>query len=159
MKHKSPMQENPLTRNPSKHEQFTPVWVSSHTCSHPPRSWLQRFTLLSVASGTKANEFFRYPADFPSSTLNWSNAIFLSILCTSCTMLYTVTRFQIYETRAKIFFFFFFLISVGWSCKNFFFFPPPLLWKEFLCKILKDEIQLHMEIWKLICSTKNFLSQ
>lgn len=120
MKHKSPMQEDPLTRNPSKHEQFTPVWVSSHTCSHPPRSWLQRFTLLSVASGTKANEFFRYvdryPADFPSSTLNWSNAIFLSILCTSCMMLYTVTRFQIYETWKNIFFFF--LISAGWSCKN-----------------------------------------
>lgn len=144
MKHKSPMQEDPLTRNPSKHEQFTPVWVSSHTCSHPPRSWLQRFTLLSVASGTKANEFFRYPADFPSSTLNWSNAIFLSILCTSCTMLYTVTRFQIYETRGKIFFFFF-LISVGWSCKNFFFSRLPFFERNFYAKFWKMKFNC---IWR-----------
>lgn len=58
MKYKSPMQAYPLVRYPSKHEHFTPVWVSSHACSHPPRSWLQRFRLLSAASETKGNEFF-----------------------------------------------------------------------------------------------------
>lgn len=104
MKHKSPMQEDPLTRNPSKHEHFTPVWVSSHTCSHPPRSWLQRFTLFSVASGTKANEFFPtwtlIRPTFPrrEATLNWSSAIFLWILCVWYMVLSTVTKFEIYKT-------------------------------------------------------------
>lgn len=92
---------------------------------------------------------------FHRPTLNWSNAIFF---IDSLYLVYDVIHGDEVSNLWNAWKNIFFLISVGWSCKNFFFLsPPPLLWKEFLCKILKDEIQLHMEIWKLICSTKKFL--